>query len=121
MGGWPVWGPYCFVSAFLITRLLIIEYSCRDGMTILSRLGGGIPLRCMAWSLLVYVGCGLPEICAGRSPQKVMLHWIYARKSPGLTLHAPNWYQWIYEASPDTFHLPGLLLTITVSLLIVVY
>jgi Gpi18-like mannosyltransferase len=55
---------------------------------------GQIKVRHLAVSAVVYAACGLPEILAGRNWAPVLFHWLRMENQPGLTLNAPNWYQW---------------------------
>ena len=44
----------------------------------------------------VYAVCGIPAALAGRPFFSVLMHWAHLKNSaPGLTLNAPNWYQWV--------------------------
>ena len=65
----------------------------------------------------VYVVCGMPQMLAGRSVWHVMVHWARARAemTPGLSLGATNWYQWVFEHSPEVFWWPGVVLAVVAT------
>jgi Gpi18-like mannosyltransferase len=74
-------------------------------------LAGLFVSRRLPWKWLwipaaVYAACGVPSILAGRPALQVLGHWALVRNQPGLTLHAPNWYQWV--SSDESALLRGL-------------
>ncbi len=62
----------------------------------------------------VYVACGVPQMVAGRPVWDVLAHWGRARveMTPGLSLGATNWYQWVFEQSPEEFWWAGVVLAV---------
>jgi Gpi18-like mannosyltransferase len=61
----------------------------------------------------VYVGCTVPAILAGQPVLDALGHWSSAAMNPlELTLGAPNWYQWVFEAEPGILFWPGVVLTL---------
>lgn len=65
----------------------------------------------------VYVACGVPQMLAGRWVWHVVAHWARARveMTPGLSLGATNWYQWVFEHSPEVFWWPGVMLAVVAT------
>jgi Gpi18-like mannosyltransferase len=57
--------------------------------------GGRLPWKWVWVPPAVYAACGLPSMLAGRPVLPVLAHWALVSNKPGLTLHAPNWYQWV--------------------------
>ena len=61
----------------------------------------------------VYVGCAAPAMLAGLPVRDALGLWISAAVNPtALTLGAPNWYQWVFEAEPGILFWPGVVLTL---------
>jgi Gpi18-like mannosyltransferase len=64
----------------------------------------------------VYVGCAVPAILAGQPVLDALGHWSGAAVNPtALTLGAPNWYQWVFDAEPGIFFWSGLALTVVAT------
>lgn len=80
----------------------------------------------LKWSLLwipagVYSAAGLPAILAGRPALEVLGHYALIKNIPGLTLHAPNWYQWAGVKESLGLSLAGYFLTGVAILLLVLW
>jgi Gpi18-like mannosyltransferase len=73
---------------------------------------GRLPWRLLWVAPAVYAACGLPSIVAGRPVFHVLGHWTMVRNLPGLTLGAPNWYQWLSVGDSRPLWAAGVLLTI---------
>lgn len=58
-------------------------------------LAGRLPWRLLWMPPVVYLGCALPALFAGRSLRSVLWPVGQASLAPGLTFSAPNWYQWM--------------------------
>jgi Gpi18-like mannosyltransferase len=79
-------------------------------------LSGRLPWRWLWVPPAVYVMCGIPAMLAGEPVANVLLHWGRVENSPGLTLGATNWYQWLFEHHPDIFWWPGVVLTLVATM-----
>ncbi|MGO8679254.1 MAG: glycosyltransferase 87 family protein [Limisphaerales bacterium] len=60
----------------------------------------------------VYLGCGVPQMLAGRSILRTAGHWATVGNYPGVVFGAPNWYQWLSGENPDVFWWPGVVLAL---------
>jgi len=74
-------------------------------------LSGRVPWRLLWVPGAVYAGAGLPAMLAGRSVIEVLGHWAMVKNLPGLTLHAPNWYQWVSVNESTALGVLGWILT----------
>lgn len=63
----------------------------------------------------VYAACGLPSILAGRAIVPVLMHWALVKNLPGLTLHAPNWYQLVSAQESSALWTVGVALTLVAT------
>jgi Gpi18-like mannosyltransferase len=82
---------------------------------------GRLPWRYLAIPPLIYGVCGVPEILAGRPVLDVMLHWATADHAPGLTLNAPNWYQWVFAQHLQIWSWLGVGVTVLLSACLVIW
>jgi Gpi18-like mannosyltransferase len=74
---------------------------------------GRLPWKHFWIPAAVHVGCAAPAMLAGLPVRDALGLWISAAVNPtALTLGAPNWYQWIFEAEPGIFFWPGVVLTV---------
>ena len=81
---------------------------------------GRLPWKRMWIPVAVYVGCSIPAMLAGQPVGQALLRWGPAAiNARALTLGAPNWYQWVFEQSPEIFWWPGVVLTLVASLMLV--
>lgn len=71
--------------------------------------------KCIWVSPAVYVACGMPAILAGKPALDALWYGGSLNLTPGLTLGAPNWYQWVFEQHPEIFWLPGVVLTLVAT------
>jgi Gpi18-like mannosyltransferase len=62
---------------------------------------GRIPIRHLIWPPIIFVVSGLPECIAGRPFFHMLFHWLRVTPLPGLSLGAPNWYQWMPAVGGD--------------------
>jgi Gpi18-like mannosyltransferase len=82
--------------------------------------------RQLAWKWVwipgaVYLGCGIPAMLAGRPILDTIGHWAKVDNVPGLTLGAPNWYQWVFEQAPAVFWGAGITLTLVATAFFVLW
>jgi Gpi18-like mannosyltransferase len=75
-------------------------------------LSGRLPWKWLWVPVAVYAGCGVPSMLAGRPVPEVLGHWALVKNLPGLTLHAPNWYQWVGDAHDDLPRAAGVALAV---------
>jgi Gpi18-like mannosyltransferase/glycosyltransferase involved in cell wall biosynthesis len=137
-----VWGQcdIMYATAFLASLLYLIEHRHFAAMLVFGVacslkpqavfwcpfIAGLLFSRRLSWRLLwvpaaVYVACGVPSILAGRPALQVLGHWALVKNLPGLTLHAPNWYQWISIEDSPGLSLLGSGLTIVATLIFVLW
>ena len=69
----------------------------------------------------VYAACGIPAMLAGRPVLDVLAYWGRVENTPGLTLGATNWYQWVFEQYPEIFWWPGVVLTLGATAVFVLW
>ena len=82
---------------------------------------GQLPWKWIWVPLPVYVGCGIPEMLAGRPVLHTLAHWVRVENPPGLTLGATNWYQWVIGKHSEVFWLTGIALTLCATALFVLW
>ncbi len=73
---------------------------------------GRLPWKWVWAPPAVYAACGLPSMLAGRPVLQVLGHWAMVKNLPGLTLGAPNWYQWVSLSESGPLWTAGVLLTV---------
>jgi len=84
-------------------------------------MSGRIPWKWMWVPWFVYVGCGVPQMLAGRPISNVLNHWGRVDNAPGLTLGAPNWYQWVSDlGNSDAYWWTGIAMTLFATTLFVI-
>jgi Gpi18-like mannosyltransferase len=71
---------------------------------------GRLPWKTLCVPVAVYGFCGVPQMLAGRPIIEVLLHWGGVKNQPGLTLGAPNWYQWVRESQTEILWCAGVLI-----------
>jgi Gpi18-like mannosyltransferase len=69
----------------------------------------------------VYALCGLPSVLAGQPVLHVLGHWARVRNLPGLTLGAPNWYQWMSAQESRLLWGAGVLLALGAAIVFVLW
>jgi Gpi18-like mannosyltransferase len=82
---------------------------------------GRLPWRLLWVAPAVYAACGLPSIAAGRPVLHVLGHWTMVKNLPGLTLGAPNWYQWVSVWVSSVLWTVGVLLSLGAVALFVLW
>ncbi len=72
----------------------------------------------------IYVATCLPAIAAGRRASELLFHWGRIHYRPGITFHAPNWYQFVQWRTLDEYQFwsrAGITLTTVVTTLLVLW
>lgn len=82
---------------------------------------GRLPWKWLWVPVAVYAACGVPQMLAGRPVLHVLGHWGGVQNTPGLTLGATNWYQWVFEQQPEVFWWPGIVLTLVATAFFVLW
>ncbi len=80
---------------------------------------GRLPWKWLWIPPAVYAACGVPSLLAGRPVLEVLGHWALVKNLPGLTLHAPNWYQWVGTQESAVLRIAGIALTLLAAVLFV--
>ncbi len=128
-----VWGQcdIMYTTGFLASLLYLLEgrpvaalvafgFSCAlkpQAIFWCPLLAGLLLSRRMPWKWFwvpaaVYAACGVPSMLAGQPVLHVLGHWAMVKNLPGLSLHAPNWYQWVGTQDSSGWWWAGVALTI---------
>jgi Gpi18-like mannosyltransferase len=75
-----------------------------------------LKLRLVFVPFFVYCLLGLPAVVAGRPPSDVLLHYLHQSNLPGLTLGAPNWYEFVSVGDSQILWWLGVIIALMITI-----